>query len=102
MGRLIPTDKPWGWTVEIAPNIEYALIQEGGTSSWHRHRKYRNRFYVVSGILAVICEVGGTHELKAGDVYRCEANNWHSFKALTDVFLIEVYDEPDIEREKLS
>ena len=102
MGRLIPTDKPWGWTVEIAPNVERAFIKKGGTSSWHRHRRQRNRFYVESGKLRLTLGVGTDRVLSAGDVYRCEANNWHSFKALTDVFLIEVYDEPDIEREKLS
>jgi len=107
------TDKLWGKTrcIQFGNHIEiwHASIRKGGYSSKHCHTKKFNDFYVVSGELEV--EFYLTKDaavpykialLKAGQRLTTDLNEWHRFRALTDVELIENYwntiDPTDIER----
>ncbi len=104
------TRKNWGrkCTLSRTPDrvIDLAEIVASGYSSKHVHRVNTNEFTVLTGDLDIIvyqdAERTAKVRLRAGQSYSVPPGVWHSFFALTDVRLIEIYHRDvttdDIER----
>lgn len=105
-----PIWKPWGYTYRIPqPNgseIHVAFIRGGGSSSEHLHDFLVNGFFVVSGRLKIIQQIGPDIVLEGNgfageprhDFLAVETRNFHGFEALEDTILVEAYGRVDIKR----
>lgn len=103
--------KDWGETTLLFKNmnveVHYLKIKKGGFCSEHRHKK-SNLFYIIEGRVRIKVwddDQGALLDdtiLNAGQITTVEAGFWHSFEALEDSKINEVYqiiiDENDIER----
>lgn len=104
---MTPQQKAWGVNTPLyfgdCAEVHHASIKKGGQSSVHTHEHKSNMFYVVSGELSVDT-FPGSH--KDGDLEESVAlklsstgqrtctigpGEWHQFRAVTDVELIEIY-----------
>jgi len=107
--------KVWGQTELLleTPFVEFHRIdiKAGGFCSLHKHSYKHNAFYVVEGELEIEVhkndyDLVDTTLLKAGDITICKPNEYHRFRALTDVVCFEVYyPEPlsaDIQRKDVG
>lgn len=101
--------KVWGLTTEFfrsqITSVHHLRIQKGGYCSVHKHQLKTNIFYIISGQLEIVQEVGGqmdTTILGPGQSMEITPGIYHKFEALQNTECIEVYQvsliEPDIQR----
>ena len=92
--------KTWGQTETILQNsfVEFHRIdiKKNGYCSLHKHEFKHNMFYVISGELEIEVykndyDLVDTTLLCAGEMTICKPNEYHRFKALTDVLCFELY-----------
>ena len=107
--------KVWGHTTELFRNnttsVHYIEIDKGGYCSEHRHKQKSNIFFMIEGNLQIdfwdINSVEYSIYLPSDIGYKNHVilpNTWHTFKAVTDVKCMEIYeylyDGVDIERRR--
>jgi len=102
--------KKWGYTTEFFRNAmvsaHHLEIRKGGHCSEHKHEHKYNLFYIVSGELEITIwrdeEMKDVTIIGPGQSTAVPPKFWHSFRAITNVNCIEIYQvlliEPDIER----
>jgi quercetin dioxygenase-like cupin family protein len=107
---MIIQGKVWGTTSEVykdkSVSVNYLLIKKGGHSSEHRHTFKDNIFIVLLGLLKVKVwregDLVDESHIWPGSETMVPAGVWHSFEALQDSTVIEIYTsglrDPDIER----
>ena len=92
--------KVWG-TTEIlmqSPIIEIhrIIINKGGFCSNHKHEFKWNMFYVIKGTLQIFVhknnyDLVDITELVSGEYTTIKPGEYHSFKAVSDVYALEIY-----------
>ena len=102
--------KVWGETEEIfndgIVSVNHLKIKKGGFCSEHRHKMKSNIFFIISGNLKLsIWKEGDIKDdtvIWTGESSEVPPGVFHSFKALTDVECLEIYEAKlrgeDIER----
>lgn len=88
-----PIKKAWGSTFRFprCTEVHYAIIEKGGESSYHHHPREVNAFFVTSGKLKIVREIGEPVVLTPHHYMAVESGQWHSFEALEDTTVIEFY-----------
>ncbi len=100
------TLKIWGTKNRVFENkqIEVDILELYGDTmcSMHKHAEKANYFYVISGVVQIVTELGDVY-LTSGDDFMVPAGLTHQFRPLFDSIMLEVasVDEGYINKEDI-